>query len=57
MFYIDFGDFPKYLFGFYNFLAENTFFFTIFDFPGAVGLEMELDQREELDNFHKNKSS
>jgi hypothetical protein len=56
MFYIDFGHFPKYLFGFYNFLAENTFF-TIFDFPGAVGLEMELDQREELDNFHKNKSS
>jgi hypothetical protein len=55
---IDFGDFSNNPLSFgINFnLAENDYF-NFFYFPGAAGLEMELGQWEELDNFYTNKSS
>jgi hypothetical protein len=51
------GIFKKIPIYFVSNFSSRKHFFTIFYFPRATGIETELGQLEELDNFHMNKTS
>jgi hypothetical protein len=57
MFCIDFEDFPKIPSLLVLTLFGRKCFFSIFYFPGAMGLEKWQGQIERLGNFEKNKMS